>query len=72
MSEQNKIYLLMVNDTFFFFFPSGTGSYTAPTICKIKYLKKKKKKYSMFYLEISYNKYFSLKQSDGKALHHQL
>lgn len=52
----------MVNDTFSEYSPSGTGSYTAPTICKIKYLLLIEKN-SMFYLEISHDTYF-LEQFD--------
>lgn len=58
-------YLLMVNDTFSEYRPSGTGSYTAPTICKINNLQLIGEKYFIIYLKMPYYKYCSLKQPDG-------
>lgn len=55
----------MVNNSFSEYSPSGTGSYTAPTICKINNLQVIEEKYSVIYLKIPYDKYCSLKQPDG-------
>lgn len=57
-------YLLMLNETFSEYSPSGTGSHTAPTIWKKKNQQFLEEKYSSIYLRIQYGKCCPLKLSD--------